>query len=105
MIEVSEPNNDWIDPLVTKLSFVRADFVAEVKDMSREELQRRVLIQSDYIGGFASSLDGIPEIHCIPGAGVDRCRDAQNIRTVVNALVKHCPTTWEHTWKGQRKEA
>ncbi|MBB5547378.1 hypothetical protein [Paraburkholderia fungorum] len=71
--------------------------------MSREELQRRVLIQSDYVGAFAGSLDAVPEIHCILGGGVDRCRDHRNIRAVVAALVRHCPTTWEYTWKGQAR--
>ncbi|MGY6257292.1 hypothetical protein ACXIVK_27925 [Paraburkholderia caledonica] len=102
---MDEPNNDWIDELATQLTHVLPDFVAEVKGMSRKELQRRVLIQSDYVGLFASSLDAIPEIQCIPGCGVDRCRDHRNIRSVVAALVKHCPVTWEHTYKGQRKNA
>lgn len=100
---MGEPVNDWIDELATKLTHVRPDFVAEVKGMSRDELQRRALIQADHVGLFAGSLDGIPEIHCIPGSGVDRCRDHDNIRSIVAELVKHCPRTWERTWKGQRK--
>lgn len=100
---MDEPKNGWINKLATQLTHVRQDFVAEVKDMSREELQRRGLIQSDYVGLFASSLDGIPEIQCIPGDGVDGCRDHRNIRAVVETLVRHCQTSWEHTWKGQRK--
>lgn len=96
-------NANWIDRLVQRLPHVRPDFVKEVKTMSREELQRRVLIGSDWQGAFACSLDGIPEISCMPGSGIDGCRSHKEVRAIVNQLVKTCPKTWAKTWVGQMK--
>lgn len=96
-------NTHWIDSLATKLPHVRPSFVEEVKAMSREELQRRVLIGADWQGLFACSLDGIPEISCLPGSGIDGCRTYREIRAVVTQLVDACPTTWAKTWTGQMK--
>jgi hypothetical protein len=95
----------WIDALVTRLPHVRPDFVEEVKTMSREELQRRVLIGSDWQGSFACSLDGIAEISCMPGGGIDGCRLPDNVRSIVTQLVKECPKTWAKTWTGQMKSS
>lgn len=94
----------WIDALVTRLPRVRPSFVEEVKAMSREELQRRVLIGADWQGTFACSLDGIPEISCIPGGGIDGCRTHREIRAIVTKLVGECPKTWARTWTGQMKD-
>ncbi|WP_434716188.1 hypothetical protein [Paraburkholderia sp. A3RO-2L] len=96
-------NSHWIDTLVTRLPHVRPSFVEEVKNMSREELQRRVLIGSDWQGAFACSLDGIPEISCMPGGGIDGCRSNREVRAIVTQLVKECPRTWAKTWTGQMK--
>lgn len=93
----------WIDRLVTRLPHVRPRFVEEVKTMSREELQRRVLIGSDWQGAFACSLDGIPEISCMPGGGIDGCRSHREVRAIVVQLVQACSTTWAKTWAGQMK--
>jgi hypothetical protein len=49
--------------------------------MSREELQRRVLIGSDWQGEFLCSLDGIPEIPYIPGCRIDGCRTGKEVRS------------------------
>lgn len=93
----------WIDSLVARLPHVRPSFVEEVKAMSLEELQRRVLIGSDWQGSFACSLDGIPEISCMPGGGIDGCRTGTEVRAIVAQLVAECPKTWARTWTGQMK--
>lgn len=95
----------WIDELVEMLPHVRPAFVKQVKEMSREELQRGVLIGSDWQGSFACALDGIPEISCMPGSGIDGCRSHKEIRAIVTQLVKECPKTWEDSWIGQFKAA
>jgi hypothetical protein len=96
-------DSHWIDSLVLQLPRVAPDFVEDVKAMSREELQRRVLILSDWHGHFAHSLDGIPEIACLPGGGIDGCRADREVRAIVTQLVKACPVTWAKTWRGQLK--
>jgi hypothetical protein len=96
---------DWIDELVTRLPRVRPSFVEDVRAMSREELQRRVLIGSDWMGAFNCSLDGIPEISCMPGGGIDGCRTHREVRTIVDQLVARCPWTWEPSWVGKKKAA
>lgn len=96
-------NSNWIDALVTKLPNVRPSFVEEVKNMSREELQRRVLIGSDWQGAFAQALDGIPEISCMPGGGIDGCRTHKEVRAIVMQLVGACPKTWVNSWVGEMK--
>lgn len=96
-------DSNWIDALVTRLPHVRPRFVEEVKEMSREELQRRVLIGSDWQGAFACSLDGIPEISCMPGSGIDGCRTHKEVRAIVTQLVEQCPKTWARTWTGEMK--
>lgn len=95
----------WVDELAKELPYVQPSFVEQVKTMSREELQRRVLIASDWHGRFGCSLDGIPEIFCIPGSGIDGCRTHKEVRAIVTQLVKGCPKTWERTWIGQFKNA
>lgn len=93
----------WIDELVTQLPNVRPKFVQDVKNMSREELQRRVLIGSDWYGTFLSALDGIPEISCMPGGGIDGCRTHKEIRAIVLQLVNASQKTWADTWQGRMK--
>lgn len=95
--------SDWIDELVKQLPHVRPKFVKEVREMPITELQRRVLIGSDWQGSFLCSLDGIKEITFIPGGGIDGCRLANEIRCIVEYLAKHCPLTFENTWKGENK--
>lgn len=93
----------WLDALVRRLPHVRPEFVEEVKTMSREELQRRVLIGSDWQGAFACALDGIPEISCMPGGGIDGCRSHKEVRAIVTQLVKAGSKTWAKSWVGQMK--
>jgi hypothetical protein len=85
------------------LPHVRHEFVVEVASMSREDLQRRVLCGSDWIGHFHKCLDGIKEIRCIGGAAIDGCRDPRAIRAIVDRLVANCPVTWERTYLGEPK--
>lgn len=82
---------------------MRPSFAEQVKRMSIEELQRRLLIGSDWQGSFSCALDGIPEISCMPGGGIDGCRTQKEIRTIVLQLVEQCPKTWAKTWTGQMK--
>lgn len=94
----------WIDEMVAeKLPNLRAGFVEDVKSMSREELQRRLLIASDWAGVWSDSLDGIPEIRCIPGGGSDGTRMPNNVQAIVRTLVKECPLTFQQTYTGQLK--
>lgn len=78
---------DWIDQLVTRLPNIRQGLAEEVRTMPVEELQRRVLVQADWIGGFSHCLDGIPSISLMPGAGVDGCRGPKDIRQIVLNLI------------------
>lgn len=98
---MSEAN--WIDHLAKQLPHVRPEFVEEVKTMSREELQRRVLIGSDWQGAFMCSLDGIPEISCMPGGGIDGCRADKEVRAIVTQLVNSGSKTWAKTWLCEMK--
>ncbi len=86
-----------------KLPHVREEFMLDVASMSREELQKRCLIGSDWIGSFHACLDGIPEIRCCPGAGIEGCRDPRTIRAIVEKLVAVCPLTFEKSYKGVPK--
>ena len=91
---------DWIDELVARLPHVYPSFVNEVREMGRTELQRRVLIGSDWQGAFLCSLDGIREISCMPGSGIDGCRSHKEVRAIVEQLVEASPKTWEKTFQG-----
>lgn len=77
-----------LEAICQKLPTVERSFILDVASFSREELQRRVLIQSDWIGHFSRCLDGIKEIQHISGGGCDRARQPENIRAVVMGLLK-----------------
>lgn len=78
-----------IDPdhaeLLKKIPRVSAEFVAEIRDISRWALERRVLIQKDWLGSYSQCLDGLDLRH-IPGSGVESARDPRDIRRVVESL-------------------
>ena len=93
-------SRDWIDELVTQLPHVYPAFVEEVREMGRTELQRRVLIGSDWQGAFMCSLDGIPAISCMAGSGIDGCRSYKEVRSIVEQLLEVSPKTWEKTFLG-----
>jgi hypothetical protein len=94
---------DWLDILAEGLPHVRPDFIDEVRKMEPMELRRRLLIGSDWQGAWAASLNGIKEIAVIPGGGIDNCRSPDDVRRIVEQLVKECPVTWENSWRGQKK--
>lgn len=98
----TEPH--WIDEMVAERTpNVRPSLVAEIKDMGREELQKRLLIASDWASAWSNSLNGIPEIRCIPGGGDDGTRMPSNVQAVVKKLVKACPVTFEKSCEGKPK--
>jgi len=100
--EESTPSSNWIDELVAEHGLsVRPTLVAEIKEMGREELQRRLLIASDWARSWSDSLNGIPEIRCIPGGGSDGTRLPNNVQAIVKKLVKACPVTFENSCEGQ----
>lgn len=96
-------STDWLDSLCERLPHVRPDFIREVREMDHEELQRRMLIGSDWQGSFASCLNGIKEIAVLPGGGIDSCRMPDDIRRIVQALAQACPVTWQDDWRGRPK--
>lgn len=67
------------------------------------EMHRKHVNQASFIKGFQSCLNGIDEIRCIPGAGIDDCWDAKAIREVVLVLVANCARTWKNDWRGSEK--
>lgn len=92
-----------LQEIAKELPYVTHQDVLDVASMSREELQRRALIARDWHSHFAHALDGIKEIRCIPGSGIDGCRGDREVRAVVTALVDACPVTWERTFRGEPK--
>lgn len=73
-------------------------------ELPREELLRRYRNQQAWHRAFASSLDNIPIIRCIPGGGDDGCRMPDEIRRVIETLAHYCPITWEHGFMGKVKQ-
>lgn len=97
----STASSNWIDELVAEHGLsVRPTLVAEIKEMGREELQRRLLIASDWARAWSDSLNGIPEIRCIPGGGSDGTRLPNNVQAIVKKLVKVSPVTFENSCEG-----
>lgn len=76
--------------LAARLPRVRPDFLAEVQTLPVSELIRRVLIQSDWIGSYARSLDGLDLTingRPIGGSGIDGARTLTEIRAIVEAFI------------------
>lgn len=71
--------------LLKKIPKVGQDFVTEVTGLSRYELERRVLIQKDWLASYSRCLDGLDLRH-IPGSGVESARDPRDIRRIVESL-------------------
>lgn len=67
--------------LLKKLPLVDADFVAEVQTLPRQELERRVLIQKDWLGSYSRCLDGLGL-----KIGVESARDPRDIRRLVESM-------------------
>lgn len=92
-----------LETLRKKLPHVEHDFMLDVASMPIEELRRRVLVQFDWLGHFHHALDGIKEIRYIPGGGMDGFRAPDEVRRVVEELVKNCQITWESDFRGKPK--
>jgi hypothetical protein len=77
-----------LDELSTRLPNVRPDFIVEVQTLSNAALQRRVLIQADWLGSYSRCLDDQDISMRIPGSGVQAARDPRNIRAIVAHMSK-----------------
>jgi hypothetical protein len=77
-----------LQELARKAPYVTQDWVLQVASMDPADMRRRLICQSDWHGHFAHSLDGIPEIRNLPGAGIDGCRMHKEVRAVVLALLQ-----------------
>lgn len=71
--------------LLRKLPHVRADLRDELANLSPWALQRRVLIQADWLGHYSRCVDGL-DLHKISGSGAECARDPRNIRRIVEHL-------------------
>jgi hypothetical protein len=71
------------DPaLLQKLKHVDEQFIAEIRTMPLHELQRRVLIQKDWLGSYSKCLDGLG----IRNIGVESAWNPTDIRRAVESL-------------------
>jgi hypothetical protein len=70
--------------LLKKTPHVNTEFVAEVQQLSRQELERRVLIQKDWLGHYSRCLDGLG----IKNIGVESCWNPRDIRRAFESLSK-----------------
>jgi hypothetical protein len=69
--------------LLKKIPRVGNEFVAEVRELSRWALERRVLIQKDWLASYSQCLDGLDL-----KVGVEAARDPKDIRRIAEALLK-----------------
>lgn len=76
-----ETNQAQHAELLKRLPRVGADFVEEIQALSRTELERRVLIQKDWVHSYSRCLDGLDL-----KVGVESCRDPRDIRRIVESL-------------------
>jgi hypothetical protein len=88
---VNSPSNDSLpnetsdhSELLKKTPHVNTEFVAEVQQLSRQELERRVLIQKDWLGHYSRCLDGLG----IKNIGVESCWNPRDIRRAFESLSK-----------------
>jgi hypothetical protein len=76
-----EPALDDHSELMKKLPNVRPELLAEITKQSRWALERRVLIQADWLGSYSKCLDGFGLRY-----GVDGCWNPRDIREAVEKL-------------------
>lgn len=88
-----------------KAKRVTQDDVLDIASMPVAELCLRALRARDWHKAYANSLDGIPEIYCIGGGGIDGCRMPENIRSVVLELLRHSNLTFKDSYVGKLKSA
>jgi hypothetical protein len=86
-----------LQELAKNAPYVTQDWVQQVATMDEMDMRRRLIRSHDWHGHFARSLDGIPEIRNMPGAGIDGCRSHKEVRAVVLGLL--------HQIKGQGQRA
>lgn len=72
---------------------VTQDWILQVASMDPMEMRRRLIRSNDWHRAFAQSLDGIPEIQTMPGAGIDGCRTHHEVRAIVLGLLKRIDRT------------
>lgn len=72
---------------------VTQDWILKVASMDPMEMRRRMIRNYDWHQNFSHSLDGIPEIQMIPGAGIDGCRTHREVRAIVLGLLKRIDRT------------
>jgi hypothetical protein len=77
-----------LQELAKKGPYVTQDWVQQVATMDEMDMRRRLIRSHDWHGHFAHSLDGIPEIRNMPGAGIDGCRSHKEVRAVVLGLLQ-----------------
>lgn len=79
-----------MNELMKNLPNARPGFVEEVKLFTRADLQKRILIQHDWLGSYSRCIDGLDlkiDGKLIGGSGVDSARDPKNIRYIVEAFL------------------
>ena len=77
-----------LQELAKRAPYVTQEWVRDVACMDEMDMRRRLIRSNDWHGHFAHSLDGIPEIRNLPGAGIDGCRSHKEVRAVVLALLQ-----------------
>jgi hypothetical protein len=77
-----------LQELARRAPHVTQDWILTVASMDPAEMRRRLIRSNDWHGHFAHSLDGIPEIRNLPGAGIDGCRSHKEVRAVVLGLLR-----------------
>lgn len=90
-----EPALDDHSELMKKLPNARPELLAEIRKQSRWALERRVLIQADWLGSYSKCLDGFGLRY-----GVDGCWNPRDIREAVEKLRAAQPPT-EHPDKAR----
>lgn len=76
-----EPALDDHSELMKKLPNVRPELLAEIRKQSKWALERRVLIQADWLGSYSKCLDGFGLRY-----GVDGCWNPRDIREAVQRI-------------------
>jgi len=71
--------------LLKKTPHVTAKFVAEVQQLPRSELERRVLVQKDWLGHYSRCIDGLG----IKGIGVESAWNPREIRRAFEKQEAH----------------
>lgn len=75
-----------IEDLCARLPNLRPELRAEIMAESLAQLQRRVLIQADWLGSYSRSFDSLDISPRIPGSGVQGARDPRNMRAIVEYM-------------------